>query len=138
MPTNVEVMHAIYDAINSGNLALTDDLIAADCVSHEVPPDYPPGLEGWKQYFTDFREAFPDLHVEIQDTIAEGDKVVVQCLLTGTNEKDFMGIPATGKRIEVRGVDIGLFKNGKGVEHWAYYDELGMMQQLGVIREEQG
>lgn len=130
---NVAIMHRIYEVLNGGNMDLADQVIAADSVSHEVPPEYPSGLEGWKQYFTDFRAAFPDLHFTVEETIAEGDKVVCRCTLRGTHRGDFMGIPATGKQVVVTGVDVGHFANGKGVEHWAYYDELGMMQQLGVI-----
>ena len=131
---NVAMMHRIYDEVlNTGNMDIADQLIAANSISHEVPPDYPAGLEGWKQFWTGFRAAFPDLHLTIHDTIAEGDKVVCRCTMRGTHRGEFMGIPATGKEVLVEGIDVARFAGGKGVEHWAFYDELGMMQQLGAI-----
>ena len=131
---NVAVMHRMYEEVlNKGNIDLMDELTAVGFISHEVPPDYP---GGFKQYWTDFRVAFPDLHFTIDDTIAEGDKVVCRCTMRGTHRGEFMGIPATGKQVEVEGIDIAYFREGKGVEHWASYDELGMMQQLGVIPTE--
>ena len=133
--SNKAAMHRVYQVLNTGNMGEADEVIAYNAVSHEVPPEYPPGLDGWKQYFTDFRNAFPDLRFQIMDTIAEGDTVVCRCLMKGTHRGAFMGIPATGKRINITGVDIARFREGKAVEHWAYYDELGMMQQLGVIPE---
>ncbi len=134
---NVAVMHRIYEEIlNKGNMDLVDQLTAVDFISHEIPPDYPAGSEGFKQFWTDFRAAFPDLHFTIEETIAEGDKVVCRCTMRGTHRGEFMGIPATGKQVEVQGIDIAHFRGGKGVEHWASYDELGMMRQLGVIPTE--
>ena len=124
-------MHRVYQVLNTGNMEQADEVLASNAVSHEVPP----GLDGWKQYYTDFRTAFPDLRFQIMDTISEGDTVVCRCLMRGTHEGDFMGIPATGKKIHITGVDIARFRDGKAVEHWAYYDELGMMRQLGAIPE---
>ena len=135
---NVVAMHRIYDEVlNSGNFDVADELIAADVISHEVPTEYPSGLEGWKHYFADFRAAFPDLHFTIEETIADGDKVVCRCTMQGTHLGEFMGIPATGKKVSISGIDIAHFAGGKGVEHWANYNELGMMQQLGVIPDQE-
>ena len=135
---NVAAMHRIYDEVlNSGNFDVADELIAADAISHEVPREYPSGLEGWKGYFADFRTAFPDLHFTIEETIDDGDKVVCRCTMQGTHQGEFMGIPATGKKVSISGMDIAHFAGGKAVEHWANYDELGMMQQLGVIPDQE-
>ncbi|MGH7601513.1 MAG: ester cyclase, partial [bacterium] len=80
-----------------------------------------------------FRTAFPDLQVTVEDIIAKGDKVWVYTTMRGTNKGEFMGMPATGKKIEVKGIDIVRFVNGKAVEHWGVSDDLTMMQQLGMI-----
>ena len=133
---NKAAMQRVYRVLSTGNLDEADSVIAEYALSHEVPPEYPSGLKGWKLYFTDFRASFPDLHFQILDTIAEGDTVVCRCIMKGTHQGDFMGIPSTGKKINVDGVDIARFRDGKAVEHWAYYDELGMMRQLGVIAED--
>jgi predicted ester cyclase len=80
-----------------------------------------------------FRDAFPDLRFTAEDIIAEGDKVAARYTMRGTHQGEFMGVAPTGNRIEVTGIDIVRFEGGKMVEHWANSDELGMMQQLGVI-----
>jgi predicted ester cyclase len=79
------------------------------------------------------RGAFPDARVTVEDQIAEGDKVVDRWTATGTPTGDLMGVPPTGRRIEVSGITISRFAGGKIVEDWYQGDDLGMMQQLGVI-----
>jgi steroid delta-isomerase-like uncharacterized protein len=91
------------------------------------------GLEPFKQYLSMLLTAFPDLHVTIEDMIGEGDKVVVRFTFRGTHQGDLRSIPPTGKQVEVTGIDIICAANGKVVEEWANIDELGLMQQLGVI-----
>ena len=80
-----------------------------------------------------FRNGFPDLAVSDVDLIAEGDKVVMRHVTTGTHQGDFMGIAATGRRISVNEIHIVRLADGKIVEHWGVEDNLGMMQQLGVV-----
>ena len=132
---NIDAMHGAFQVLNSGDFERTGEFLAPDFISHEVPPEYGAGIDGWIKYFTDFRAGFPDLHFTIDETVSEGDTVVCHCTMTGTHQGDFMGITATGKRVEIRGVDIAHFSGGKGVEHWGYYDETGMMQQLGVMEQ---
>lgn len=79
-----------------------------------------------------FLAGFPDLRVVIEDEIAEGDRVVTRGQMQGTHQGDFLGIPATGKRIDIAYIDIWRLENGKAVENWVQMDMLGMMQQLGV------
>ncbi|HEX6385062.1 MAG TPA: ester cyclase, partial [Anaerolineae bacterium] len=119
---------------NEGNLGVADELIVADAVEHEEFP----GLEGSgpevaKQFVAIIRSAFPDVRVQTQDMIAEGDKVVARVTLTGTHRGEFLGIPPTGKQVEVSTIDIIRVADGKMVEHWGVTDNLGMMQQLGVV-----
>jgi predicted ester cyclase len=77
--------------------------------------------------------AFPDLHLTIEDLIAEGDKVVDRQTARGTHQGTFMGIPPTGKQITVTAMNISRIVGGKIVEHWVELDTLGMLQQLGVV-----
>jgi steroid delta-isomerase-like uncharacterized protein len=82
---------------------------------------------------TMYRSAFPDMRVTIEDLVAEGDKVAARWSVTGTHRGELMGIPATGKRVTVTGIEINRFAGGKLVEHWESFDQLSMMQQLGVV-----
>ena len=79
---------------------------------------------------------FPDNRHEVQEMIAEGDKVVVRCTLTGPHEGEFMGIAPTGRSIEVSEIHVYRLEEGKAVEHRVGRDDLGAMRQLGVIPEE--
>lgn len=123
----------VEEGFSKGNIAVLDELIAADCVDHAAPPGTPSGREGVKQFFTMLRSAFPDLHFTIEDVIAEGDKVVTRSTWQGTHQGAFLGIPPTGKQVRVTGIDITRYAGGKAVEHWGNQDTLGLLQQLGVI-----
>ena len=132
---NKALMRQIYDVINTGDVDRADELLAEDMVEHEEFPGLDPGREGFKQFVRTFRSAFPDLRFEIEDMIAEGDRVAARVTMTGTHEGEFMGMPASGKQIRVSSIDIGRFENGKGVEHWGATDTMAMMQQLGALPE---
>jgi predicted ester cyclase len=80
-----------------------------------------------------FRSAFPDLHVEIEDVVAEGDTVATRVTMTATHRGAFLGVAPTGRRVRYEGMDILRFREGKMVEHWTVTDDLGLMQQLGVV-----
>jgi steroid delta-isomerase-like uncharacterized protein len=116
-----------------GNLAVAEEVYATDVVLHNAPPGLPPGIEGVKGVVTAYRAAFPDLHVTIQDEVAEGDRVVLRWTMRGTQKGEFFGIPATGKPMTLAGIVIARVADSKIAEVWASTDQLGMMQQLGVI-----
>ena len=124
----------IEECFNQGNLAVAEELIAPNMVDHTPPPGIPQGIEGFKQIVTMIRTAFPDVHFQMEDVIAEGDKVVGRITFQGTHQGDFMGLPATGKRVSVNEIHILRIANGKAVEHWGVEDSLGMMQQLGMVQ----
>jgi len=122
------------EVFSRGNISLVDELLAPDFVEHEeLPPGIPPGREAVKQFSTLFRSAFPDLKITIDDIIAEGDKVVVRGIWSGTHKGEFMGIPPTDKSVSFGVIDIVRIVGGKVVEHWGQMEPLRMMQQLGVI-----
>lgn len=122
------------DIINTGNLDLADELIRPDYVEHvPLPPGFPAGLAGFKQFVTVLRAAFPDVHFTVEDEILEGDKMVERVTVRGTHQGEFMGIPATGKQVTWTEIHIGRMAGGKLVEHWANQDQLGLLQQLGVV-----
>ena len=80
-----------------------------------------------------YLSAFPDVNYSIDDILAEGDKTVIRCTIQATHKGTFMGIPATGKRIVVKAVEIDRIARGKIVEAWGFSDSLGMMTQLGIV-----
>lgn len=93
-------------------------------------------VEGFAELLSDDFAAFSDLRFEVEDIIASGDKVVGRFRMIGTNDGDFMGMPATGRSVDVQGIDIIRFNDdGVGVEHWGVFDTMAMMQQLGVVPE---
>ena len=120
----------VAEGFNKGNLAIVDELVATNHVNHT---DNVHGPEEYKQFITMYRTAFPDLHMTIEDQIAEGDKVVNRWTSRGTHKGDLMGIPPTGKQTTVTGMYVARIIGGKIVEEWGNFDALGMMQQIGVV-----
>ncbi len=124
----------IEELFNRGNMSLADEMLAPDFVDREqLPPGIPNDREGVKVLTTMLRGAFPDFKATIDDILAEGDKVVIRMTWSGTQKGEFMGIPATGKRVSFGVIDIIRIAGGKLVEHWGQMDSMGMMQQLGAI-----
>ena len=131
---NKALVRRFYEEIDKGNLEAMDELVAEDYLDHNPPP-FPglaPGREGVKQAFRIFWEATPGHH-EIEDQIAEGDKVVARTRFQGRHTGNFQGIPPTNKPVDFQGFATFRIANGKIAEHWADFDAMGMMQQLGVI-----
>jgi steroid delta-isomerase-like uncharacterized protein len=131
---NADAMRRAYDLINAGDIDGFGTLLADDFVEHEASPGLEPTKAGVLQFFRMYKAAFPDLRFEPQDFFDGGGKVAVYFRVTGTHSGEFMGIPATGKSVDVNGVDIVRFgDDGLGHEHWGVFDAMGMMQQLGVV-----
>ncbi|HJT14397.1 MAG TPA: ester cyclase [Dongiaceae bacterium] len=129
------IRRVIEEVYNRGDLSVVDEVAASDLVIHASSQDIR-GREGAKQYVATLRAAFPDLHFTIEDQIAEGDRVVTRWTARGTHRGEFQSVPATGKKIRLEGTDIDRMADGKVVECWAHVDELGLMQQLGVIKSD--
>jgi steroid delta-isomerase-like uncharacterized protein len=110
---------------------VVDDFFAPGFVSHNNPPGFPPGVEGVKRFFTMFRDAFPDVEVEIDEMVVEGDRVAAATTFTGTHQGELMGVAPTGRRVSVTGIDIVRVADGKIVEHRGLTDIVGLMRQLG-------
>jgi predicted ester cyclase len=126
------VRRFIEEVIGQGNLAILDELLASTYVYH-APGMEVSGPTGLKQVFTMLRTAFPDWYETTEDMIAEDDKVVFRVTGQGTHQGNFMGIAPTGRQVTMSGIDIVRIEGNKLVEHWAVFDQMGMMQQLGVI-----
>jgi steroid delta-isomerase-like uncharacterized protein len=123
------------EVLSKGNLDMIDEVVADDFVEHQAGPGMPSGKDGLRAFTETFRAAFPDLKVDTKDLVAEGDEVWAYSTMSGTHTGEFMGIPPTGKKFEVSGFDRVRFKDGKAVEHWGVFEDMSMMQQLGVIPE---
>jgi steroid delta-isomerase-like uncharacterized protein len=124
----------LEEMFNKGNLDVADELLAPDYVDHDPTlPEDVHGPEGFKQYVATYRAAFPDLHVQIEDQIAEGDRVATRWTGTGTHNGELAGIAPTGKRVTLPGMEIVRIVNGKLVEGWESYDSGTLMRQLGVM-----
>ena len=127
-------MRSGYERINAGDLAGFAGVVADDFIEHEGMPDLPPTKEGMLEFFRLLLVAFPDLRMDVEDLIASDDKAVARVRFTATHQGEFMGVPATGKRVEVQLIDIMRFDDaGLVCEHWGVTDMLSLMQQLGVV-----
>jgi steroid delta-isomerase-like uncharacterized protein len=123
----------LEEVFNKQNLAAIDEFIAPNHVDHTLPPFLPTTPEGTKQAIGMFLTAFPDVHLTVEDMIAEGDKVVTRYTSRGTQKGAFVGIPPTGKQMTVSSIVVARIADGKIVEEWGLDDQMGMLQQLGVI-----
>jgi steroid delta-isomerase-like uncharacterized protein len=127
-------MRSTYELINAGDIAGFGDLLADDFVEHQGAPGFPDTKEGTLAFFRALLDSFPDLHMEVEDLIADGDKTVARVTTTGTHRGDFMGIPPTGSSAGMQLIDIMRFDGaGRVCEHWGVADMLTLLQQLGVV-----
>jgi len=133
---NTAALERMYELLSAGDVDGFGDLLADDFVEHEVTPGLKPTKEGVKEFFRMYIAAFPDLRMVPEDVLASGDKVVARTRGTGTHRGEFMGMPASGRSIDVELIDIMRFgDDGLVREHWGVFDALKMMQQLGAIPE---
>jgi steroid delta-isomerase-like uncharacterized protein len=121
------------ETFGKGNVAVSDELLSPEYVHHTLLPGITPDREGRKQLAAMLHTAFPDLHVTIEDIATEGDKVAVRWTCSGTHKGEYMGIAPTGKQVTWTGMSIHHIEGGKIAQSWDEVDNLGMMQQLGVI-----
>jgi len=129
---NKTIHRRVYEKIwNKGNLDVVDEIIDDDYIYHPLPQRR--GPEGYKTMYHGFAEAFFGFHCEIEDMIAEGDKVMVRTTITGTHAREFLGVAPTGKQISVTEIAVVRIEDGKIIEEWGSPDFFSMMQQLGAI-----
>ncbi|THH36488.1 ester cyclase [Neolewinella litorea] len=132
--TNLEVQKQFGEAVNTGQLEKIRDLVAQDVKDHDPAPMQGPGPQGFIDFFSMMRSAFPDLHIEVKHVVTDADNVTFAYTVSGTHQGEFMGLAPTGKQFSARGVQIGRFENGKLKERWGSSDELGILKQLGAER----
>ena len=126
-----------YDVVmTQRKLDMAEHFITADAFEYDPGMMMDPKkstIENFKDMMNMMWKAFPDMKMTIEDTLVEGDKVMVRFRMTGTNTGDFMGMKATNKKIDLMGIDLMKISNGKFVEHWGFIDSMVMMQQLGMM-----
>jgi steroid delta-isomerase-like uncharacterized protein len=124
----------IDEVWNKGNLTVIDELVSPSSIQHDPNnPNTAPGPAGVRQVVSLYRGAFPDIRFNLEDVLAENDKVVTRVTASGTHQRDLPGIPATNRRASIEGVVITRYENGKSVESWVSFDFLGLLRQLGVV-----
>lgn len=123
----------IEDVLNQGRFERMNDLVKEDFIELDPLPGQQRGREGLKAVLVQFRTAFPDIHWVVSEQISQGEKVVTRFAWTGTHRGTFLGMPATGKHVEVKGVVIDRLEAGKMADSRILMDTLGLMQQLGAI-----
>jgi steroid delta-isomerase-like uncharacterized protein len=135
--SNKATFRRLHDAINIGDAELIsktiDDLVEPGVLIRTPLPVEATGAKAIKEVFARLHRAFPDLHIAVEELIAEGDKVVSRNLVTGTHQGEYMGVPGTGKSVAYNEIFICRFVNGRIAETWGIVDVLSQMQQLGVI-----
>ena len=127
------VRRFVEEVFNHGHLAAVDQFLAAEYRDANALPGQEPGREGAKRAFSLYQEVFPDLQYTIEEMIAEGDTVVTRVTFRGTHRGAFLGIPPTNRQVNIPAVHITRLVEGTIREHWSVMDDLGLMQQLGVV-----
>jgi steroid delta-isomerase-like uncharacterized protein len=134
---NKATFRRFHDVVNSGNAEIIskmiDELVEPDAMIRTPVPLDVTGAEALKHVWAVLLEAFPDLHLTVEDVIAEGDRVVVRNTVTGTHRGEYMGLPPTGESVTYNEIFIFRFVNGRIAETWGVVDVLSQMKQLGVI-----
>ena len=131
---NKDIVRRYQEIYNTNDLDRLTEVVSEDLLTPNIVPGIPQGLEGAKVAHRLMLAGFPDYQTVIEDLIVEGEKVTARIRMTGTHTGEFMGIPATGKRVEFTGIYIARISNSKIVEHWGEEDGVSLLQQLGALK----
>jgi steroid delta-isomerase-like uncharacterized protein len=132
---NIEMSERFVEqAFNARNLDVVDELVADDYVTHDVPGAASiEGKDAYRDYIASIHAGFSDLAATVTTCFGQDDLVCTRTDYRGTHDGEFMGVPATGKPVEISGTTITRIEDGKMVETWANVDTLGLLQQVGVV-----
>jgi steroid delta-isomerase-like uncharacterized protein len=126
-----EVVRRLYEAaFQAPDLTIVDEVFADDFVSHTRPPELPEGPQGVRDFFSVLRDALDDLELSIDEMVAEGEWVAVATTTCGNHTGELLGIPPTGRRVRISGVDMIRVRDGRIVEHRGVTDNVGLLRQL--------
>jgi predicted ester cyclase len=128
------VCYIMADLFNQGDLSLADKFIAPEFLDHSAPSGMNNRGPGpLSQIVMTLRMAFPDLHYILEEIVAEGEMVAARVTMSGTHLRPFLDLSPTGRSVRMCEMHFFRIKDGKAIEHWEIRDDLGLMQQLGVI-----
>jgi predicted ester cyclase len=130
--TNLEAQGTMGEIVGSGDYGRLTEVLAEGLVDHDPAPDQSAGPKGIGEFWTTFKQAFPDVALEPVQVIATDDFVTAVLDVSGTHRGDFLGHEATGRSFTVRGIQVGRFTDGKMTDRWGSTDTLGILQQLGL------
>jgi predicted ester cyclase len=134
LETNKRLVKRIWQELVNGNRQeAIGELVHDKFTDHTPLPGMSAGVDGLRQRLTVLHGAFPDFHSEIEQLIAEGDKVTALITSTGTHQRDFVGAPPTGKRFAIQEIHIVRIAEGRMAEHWGIPDFFSMLEQLGLV-----
>jgi predicted ester cyclase len=122
---NKAIARRVYEIISTGDFGRAREIVDEDAPDNELLPDDPPAklIYTFEETFSEARAAFPDLSVTVENVVAEGDRVATRVIMRGTHQGELQGIAPTGKRVEVRAMDMFRISEGKVVEHWGHADD---------------
>ena len=126
------VVRAVIDALNRGDLDAFTGLLAPDAVDRTPLPGQGPGVEEWRRKWEMLYAAFPDVSLAIEEMAAEAGTVATRYTMRATHEGEFMGMPPTGRKLEILLLDMIRVRDGKVAEHWGLFDQTALTAQLGV------
>jgi steroid delta-isomerase-like uncharacterized protein len=131
----IVVRRFFEEVINGGKMDRADEFVTADYAEHQQLPgaEGRQGIEVAKAFLSMMRGAFPDYRFDIEDLVAEGDKVVARVAVSGTHRGEMMGLAPTGRQVRTSGLEVFRLEGGKLAEHWATFDSLGMLRQIGMV-----
>ena len=133
MSNNVAIVRRLTEeGFVGGKAGVVDDVVAENCLDHDPLPGQPEGREGQRQACQMVVDGLSDRSIE-EFYLKDGDKVIENWVFTGTHTGDFLGIPATGKRLEIRGTEIWRVEDHLIVERWGVIDVAGTLEQLGLL-----
>jgi len=138
MSDNIEIIARFEHAFRAADQATIDqatidELCHPGLVDHNPAPGHEPTLTGFKQKVAGFKAVFADLGADLQDIIASGDTVATRWVVTGSLQQEFMGIPASGQKVRVEGMNFYRLKDGRVTDIWTQFDGVALLQQLGAI-----
>ena len=121
------------EVMNEGKEEVIDEICSSDFLDHDPLPGTTPDLAGLKDFVKQVRAAFPDLETSAEEIIVEGDRLAVRSRMRGTHQGAFMGIPASGKKVDVAVYDFVRMENDQAAEHWGTLDSAALMEQIGAV-----
>lgn len=131
--TNSLLRQLLENAFNQGAFAVVDEVLAPGSVTHTAAWGVPPNREGLKRLIALFRSAFPDLQCTVEDEIRSGDKLAAHWTMRGTHTGAFLGHLPTNRPFVVRAMSFARIENGQIAENWMLFDQMSILQQLGIV-----